>query len=281
MSVCPTAQRWFKGQVVVGAFFVAAAGVASNTISVARAQEIAADEPLSLGIAQHVQLNVTNAQNGQIISQIDDQYSLSNEPYDKAMIGVVANTPPAVSFTPKIQNGGTPIVVEGVVPVLVSGINGPIQEGNRITSSGAAGIGMKAVKSGFILGVAQTSFEPQDATDVGLVMVMLDVKFSFAEDAPQSEQIGQRLIDVLSLSSIAAIQEPLEVLKYLVAGLSLIIGIALTGFTFLQSAIKGVEAIGRNPLASRSIGLGIFANVIASTVIIGSSVVVAYLVITL
>lgn len=238
------------------------------------------DGQFSLGIAHYIAVEDT-APAGTIISQFKNKYSISSESYDKGMIGVVVGAPPAVAFVPEDSISTVPMITEGVVPVLVNGSNGSIQPGDKITSSATPGQGMKANQTGFILGIAQSSFDPANPEQTDLVMTMLDVKFAFIEDSPDSEKIGKRLLDVLSLSSIAAIQEPLEVFKYVVAGISVLSGIAITGFTFLQSARRGLEALGRNPLASKPITVGILINVTVSFLIIASSVAVAYLVITL
>lgn len=49
----------------------------------------------------------------------------------------------------------------GRVPVIVSGENGPIKKGDRITSSSIAGIGMKASRAGSVVGRALEDFDPE------------------------------------------------------------------------------------------------------------------------
>ncbi|MBI3274095.1 MAG: hypothetical protein HYZ69_03035, partial [Candidatus Colwellbacteria bacterium] len=52
-----------------------------------------------------------------------------------------------------------PVAMVGRVPVKVSTESGPIKIGDRITSSSLAGVGMKATKDGYTVGIALESFD--------------------------------------------------------------------------------------------------------------------------
>ncbi len=63
-------------------------------------------------------------------------------------------------FNPKSAGDqGSPITLAGRVRVLVTTENGPIQPGDPITSSNKAGYGMKATKSGPIIGFSMSNLE--------------------------------------------------------------------------------------------------------------------------
>ncbi len=243
------------------------------------AQIVTTQEPLGIAYQLEVTFVSTSVEDGMIISQRNNGYSETVAAYDRAMFGVV-DLSPSIEFT----FGGTettyPVISDGTANVLVSGESGPIKPGDSITSSTQPGIGMKATKSGFTLGIAESSFEGTTAAEKGLVTIRFNKQFTFGEDTPDSETIAQRLREVVSLSAIAAVEEPKEVLKYLVAGIVLLSSVFISFFTLSRTSQKGIEAIGRNPLARGSIVVSIFVNIGVSIAIIISGVIGAYMIVT-
>lgn len=245
----------------------------------------------NFGVAYPVEITLKDGQeieNGMIISHKNGEYQLSSEAYDRSIIGSI-NLFPRIEFINQIsqtgntitQDGETPIISSGTSPVLVSGESGPITKGNLVTASSIAGIGMKAVKSGFTLGIAMQNFDGTTADDRGLIDVRIAKDFTFGEDTPDSETIGNRLRDVVSLSAIAAIDDPKEMFKYLLAGIILLTSVTIAFVSFSRTSQKGIEALGRNPLARSSIMTGIFVNILISVTIIGAGIAGAYFVVTL
>lgn len=237
----------------------------------------------SLGIAQQIKVEgVSSIPNGSIISYQDNKYQLSVEAYDKSMFAVSA-TLPALEITDQVTQdnaGMTPAINSGQVQVRVNGQNGPIAKGDRVTSSSTPGVGMKANKSGFVLGIADEDFQPDSATDEGLIAVNLDFKFSFAEDTPGSEKIASRLRDIVSLSTLSVAEDPLQSLRYLIAGIVMIGSFAFAFLSFGKLARNGIEALGRNPLASHPIVLAMAFNVVICILIMIIGLAAAYLVVT-
>lgn len=246
-------------------------------------QVMAQSGGLSLGIGQSIKVSgVSTVANGSIISFQNNQYQLSSEPYEKSMFGVSATNPAIEVSDGSSRNdpGVATVIRNGQVLVRVNGRNGAIVEGDRITSSDQPGVGMKAVKSGFVLGVAESAFTPSSETDEGLISVTLDIKFTFAEDTPGSERIAARLKDVVSLSTVSIAEDPLQTLRYVVAGIVMIGGFAFAFFTFGRLARNGIEALGRNPLASRPIVAAMFFNILIALGIMLASLAAAYLIIS-
>lgn len=236
--------------------------------------------PVTIDIQEGVQV-----ENGMLISHKGGQYQLSSEAYDRSIIGAVSLFP-TIEFvgnaTPSADtNNKTTIISSGTSPVLVSGENGPIKIGDLIAASAVPGVGMKAVKSGFTLGIAQEDFDGNTAQDKGLIKVRIGKDFTFAQDTPDSETISDRLRDIVSLSAIAAIDDPKEVLKYVIAGFILVTAILIAFISFSRTSQKGIEALGRNPLARSSIMTGIFVNIVISVIIIAAGIAGAYFVVTL
>ena len=107
----------------------------------------------SIGVAVTLQIPGEIA-DGDIICAIDVGNKPCSIPYDPRMFGVVSLNP-AVSLSDKELENGKPVVNSGKVYVRVTSANGVIRVGDYITASDKAGIGMKALKSGFVLGSAQ------------------------------------------------------------------------------------------------------------------------------
>lgn len=232
-----------------------------------------------VGIAQSIQLEEA-APSGSLIGNSQSRYQLTQEPYDKTMVGVVTTTP-AIELKSLTNPDETTysLVSDGQVAVRVNGENGPIAEGDSITASSMPGVGMKATKTGFILGYAKSAVDPGDGEV--LVSVALDIKFAFAEDSPLSERIGTNLLEAVKLSTNGAVQNPLTALRYMLASLIMVTALAVTFFTVARVARHGVDAIGRNPLATKAITFGIVLNIVLSIGVLAVGAYAAYTITTL
>jgi hypothetical protein len=190
------------------------------------------------------------------------------------MLGVV--TPDATieykSSDASIE-GTHPVISTGIAYVRVTTANGPIYAGDTITSSDTVGVGMKATKSGFILGTAQADF---DSDGEGKIPVMLSIKFAFATDSPMTEKIRVQLTDMLKLSGLTIIDDPIMSLRYVLATTVVVSSLVVTFLTVGKVARSGVDAVGRNPLASKAIMFSIIMNTILSIAIVGIGLTAAY-----
>jgi hypothetical protein len=227
-----------------------------------------------LGVAQRVSI-AGQIPDSSIISQKESLYQLSSETYDKGMVGVVTTQPAMELIAIEDGEGIYALVSQGMVNVRVNGEGGPIVAGDSITSSSTPGVGMKAGKTGFILGYAQADFAGNGES---VIPVNLSIKFAFAADSPASERIGSRLLDVISISGVAAISDPLTTFKYVLAAVIVVVSLAVAFITVGKVARNGVEAIGRNPLAKNTIVTGIVVNSLLCLIIIGMGLVAAYMV---
>ena len=233
---------------------------------------------LTLGVATSVPINDLKVNNGSIVSSSAKGFILTKTPYDMSIIGVVALNA-AVSIEANSQNDKIkryPVVSSGISKILVSSINGPIAKGDAITSSPIPGVGMKATKSGFIVGIAQESFTSGDTKQLKPIQANIVMRHS----APRAT-MQRNLFDVANLSAVPWTEEPLTVFRYLMAALVIIISFILGFFVFGRIAARGVEALGRNPLAARVIQLGIVLNVFITVAIIAAGILVAILILTI
>ncbi|NTU46075.1 hypothetical protein HGA88_00420 [Candidatus Roizmanbacteria bacterium] len=229
----------------------------------------------SLGVASYVQINGKNVEDGMIISSTATGFIPSKRAYDGTIAGVITNHP-AVSFQIDTTTGKFALVSSGNSYVLVSGANGAIKKGDLITTSTTPGVGMKVKKAGYVLGTALEDFGPTKSTDVKRIGVNLNIHLYTTQTSVQSH-----LLDIFNLSAIAAIEEPLSAFKYVISGLVVVLSCVLGFFSFGRVAAKGVEALGRNPLAARMIQLGIAFNVLLTIMITGAGIFVAILILRL
>lgn len=231
----------------------------------------------TLGVATTVPISESQVANGSIISYSSKGYVLAKKSYDAKVVGVV-DTSAAISLeaeSPQIKANYYPIVSTGITKILVSTANGKINKGDSITSSEIPGIGVKATKSGFIVGIADetfTSSDPKQAKPIRSTLVM-------RHSAPRAT-LQRSLFDVANLSALAWTEEPLNVLRFLIAAIVILISFFLGFFVFGRTAARGVEALGRNPLAARAIQLGIILNVLITIAIITAGILVAILILT-
>lgn len=178
----------------------------------------------------------------------------TNIPYDIHLFGVLQDEP-LVVFK-RVDASGSAIARSGVAEVNVTSVNGPIKSGDGITSSETPGYGMKATISGHIIGVATADFNEAK----GQVPVALKIEYADLTTA----RSANRLFQYIGTAFFKNVQDPEGfglLLKSLIAGLIMIVSLAF-GFIIISRSIpKAIEAIGRNPLARRSILISISLNI--------------------
>lgn len=225
------------------------------------------------GVAQSLPILDKDAKDGHIISASGNGYTLSKTAYDPGIVGVVTDNP-AVLVRVKNKDGVYPVSSSGTVQVFVTSANGFIKKDDLITSSKTPGVGMKATETGFILGTALQDFQSTNPQETGKIQVALNMRY--AVSAKSAGKIHKSLKDAFSLSTIAALERPSDVFKYVFSGLLILICIGLGVLIFGRSAGLGIEALGRNPRASFKITMGIVINVIITTAIIIGGLGVTY-----
>lgn len=226
----------------------------------------------SIGVAYELAVEGEGVGDGDIVSFVDGQYTVSSSPYDPNAIGVVSLNP-AIAFRADENGSAYPVVSFGNAFINVSGINGPIRKGDLVTTSSVPGVGMKATNSGYVIGSALEDFEPGNPEDVTKINVFLNVHYFFARP-----EVVRSVFDLLNLSAIATYEQPTIVFRYLLAGVIVLIAVILGFISFGRAANTGVEALGRNPLAGKMIQLGIFFNVLITVAIIVSGLAIAYII---
>jgi hypothetical protein len=191
---------------------------------------------------------------GDILAKSKEGLVRAKIPGDPNIFGVVVDS--ATIILNKKTPNSLLVATEGEIPVRVTNKAGEIKKGDFITSSDIPGVGQKMVQSGTALGRALENFnEPE-----GTILVSLNIQYvSLTGGAGKP-----KLSDFFQLVA-RNLEKPENfpmVLRYIFA-LLVAAGSFLFGFFFsIRAMQRGVEAIGRNPLAKRSIQLAVGLNLI-------------------
>lgn len=236
-----------------------------------------------LEIADTYDLADTEAQPGDILSLRSNGLVRSDNEYDSQVFGIINAEPLAVYR--RVDGSGSPISRSGVVNVNVTTANGEIKTGDYITTSTLAGKGQKALASGYAIGVALADYNGDGGTEVdykdfesaqtrkvkqGQVPVAIRIEYAELSTARSANAFLERLNSAL-FSSVKDPEKFVNVIRYVASGLVTIISILIGLFILARVIPKGVEGIGRNPLARQSIIMytGINIAIVVIVIIMG------------
>lgn len=231
---------------------------------------------ISAGVAISVSVAGTNVKDGSVVSSSPQGYKLSDSEYDPAIAGVISDSP-AVAI--KNQNR-TPttheMISNGNAYVLVSSANGNIGKNDYLTSSSTPGVAQKATLNGFVLGIALEDYSSSNSKETGKILVNVSPHYNATFLATKTN-----LIDNIRTAIGSPFLSPLTTLRYLLAAIIALLSFIL-GFVYFGRVVKtSVEALGRNPLAEKSILLSIVFNLFATVIIMGIGLGIAYLILIL
>jgi F0F1-type ATP synthase membrane subunit c/vacuolar-type H+-ATPase subunit K len=230
---------------------------------------VVAQEP-GTGVAIPVPIS-EETQAGDVICSGNEGYRRCNFDYDTGIFGVVTEAP-AVSLSADVD--GQPLVLSvGNVPVRVSNRNGAIAIGDMVTSSTEPGVAQRADRAGYVLG---TALEAYDSDVVNTIYVSLNIHPSNAFTDERSN-----LLETLRQGLVAPLLTPLAALRYILAAAVIIASFVMGFIYFGRVAKSGVEAIGRNPTASRKIQASVLVNIILTLGICLIGFGIAYLILAL
>jgi hypothetical protein len=235
----------------------------------------------SFGFMSSLSVKSSDAKEGDIVILSGRELEISSGPYQNVMVGVVCPKP-SYSIKPTSDplnlgavSGGTSynVITSGNVLVNVSGKNGNIKKGDLITSSEVKGTGMKAIKTGYVLGTALEDFTAKEKEEVKKIMVALNVHY-----ASSGGSITTRISDLFKLAALAAYENPKLALKYIATTLMAMFTIFFTFISYGRVARLGIIALGRNPLGSKKIMKGVVINGLISIAIIAGGVAASYVI---
>lgn len=192
-------------------------------------------------------------------------------PYDEKMYGVYVTNPQIVFRT---SGNNMPVARAGEVDVNVTTLSGPIVRGDYITSSKIPGKGQKAsLAEGYLLGIALSDFTEKDGTELkfenksyrqGKIKVAIGIGPSSLSAINSSGGFlgTARQVGLSFFSLVSANKEAEKIFRYILSALVAIISILGGIYFFGRNVTKGIESIGRNPLAKTTIQTMIIINVV-------------------
>lgn len=236
--------------------------------------KVNAQAATSSGVAISVIIIDKQTKDGNIIVATKNGYGLTNVRYDSNIYGVLTETP-SLYLQNTEEPSSKPVVTWGKAFVLVSTINGNIAKNDLITTSAIKGVGQKADKNGKVLGTALEDYNNANPNAVGKISVSVNPYYngSFGNIT--------NIIDILRNASDPSQLSQLTSLRYLLAAIIVILSFAIGFIYFGRIARSGIEALGRNPLASRAIQINIVLNLMLMVIIILVGIALAYLILIL
>ncbi len=233
----------------------------------------------SYNIARFIEVNDTNVSIGAIVTQnADGSFSKSKKAYDTQVKGIIVSDP-AIYVKSDDVNEKFAVANTGYAKILANTSNGQIKRGDMLRTSTTPGVAVRSDKSGFVIGTSLQDYSTpiksgSNKNQAALINAEINIHY-----APTSSSIGSSLSDIFSLSALASYEQPLIVFKYVVAAIVTLLSFIFGFFYFGRIASRGIEALGRNPLASRSIQFGIVMNVLITCIILGVGILVSLFII--
>ncbi|HLD01258.1 MAG TPA: hypothetical protein VJC10_00115 [Patescibacteria group bacterium] len=226
-------------------------------------------------IASPAQIDDKDATDGSLVSFREGGYVLSDRAYDPTGFAVIV-LKPALSVEDLSTPNAFPLISKGKVYVQVSSLNGEIKEEDLITTSERKGVGQKATQDGMVIGTAVEGYDDPDAIKVGKILVNLNFGFS-----TQTTSLRSNLLESLDLALSSPFISPANALRYIIAGIVVLSSLVVGIWFFGRVAAHGVEALGRNPMASRQILIGVSLNLILSLATFAIGIAIGYLILAL
>lgn len=229
----------------------------------------------TLGVAQMMRIIGEDIKDGYVITSSNEGPTPSSTAYDPQILGIVARDA-AIILNNTTEEDGIPVISSGTVYVLVSSKEGAIAQGDLLTTSTIPGVAVKANEDGYVLGRSLQTYDNPDPEHIDKIAMNLNLHYYSSKPT-----LAGSLTDILKIALNTSDGIPSPWIKYIVAAIVVIGSFVLGYLTFGRTAAKGVEALGRNPAASKIIHLGIILNVSIVVVIVLVGLVVAFLILRL
>ncbi len=217
------------------------------------------------GVAINVEVADDQAGAGDIISVTKEGFRRSQTSYDIQMYGVIAAAP-ILSVAPKTEKTKA-LLTSGVTRVNVSTRQGAIEVGDFITSSETAGVGQKAITSGYVLGKALAKYDDKGQT--GTIPVEVNIGYGEIKGG------AAKIITSLPAAIVANPENFQKIIRYILASIIGLIIFIISSFAFVRFMNTGLTALGRNPLAKKTIiaGMILSGTIVAILAIAGFGIV--------
>lgn len=232
----------------------------------------------------HAYQSSTTFPNGSLVSldaAQDNHILAANTATSNRLVGVVVGANDSLvaidSATSSVQ-----VATSGIADVLVSDVNGTIKSGDQVAVSPFSGIGMKSEPGARLIGLAQSSLSSaesgavskpvadkdgkQRTLKVGFVQVSIAIGTAPIAGTEAQQNSLQQAAKTLTGHSVSTARIVVSSIIAIIAIIALVV--------LIYTSIYGtLVAIGRNPLAKRSIFQALFS--IIGLVVLTSSVAMA------
>lgn len=235
-----------------------------------------AQQPQGIEVTSVYEIADKDAVEGDIVKATDQGLIRTTIGFDNKMFGIISDQPLLVYRT---ETKGKPVLRSGIAQVNVTTLNGPIKKGDYITSSNITGKGQKATESGYTIGVALGNFNGEGAPQIdgprGKVAsgkILVAVRIEYAELT--NPRVAGRIFGFVGTALLENVSDPKQigsVVRFVAAGLVILLSFTFGFLTFSRSIAKSIEALGRNPLAKSTIQLSMIINIglLVVTAIVG------------
>jgi hypothetical protein len=205
-----------------------------------------------------------------------------------SLLGVVINSNTSLLTIANATGNQVQVATSGTIPVLVSSINGPIANGDHITASPIAGVGMKATDNVRIIGVAQSALDNSNSkqetyTDksgkkqtvtLGNVPVLINVAYYFKE--------ADKTIIPFALQNVADAfaGKAVSTLPILIAAAIFVVMLIVVVSIVYSMIRSSIISVGRNPMSQSAIYRDLIQLSALVIVILGVGLISIYMVLT-
>jgi len=242
-------------------------------------------------LAHTMDIEDKEAVSGDVMSLAEKNQTLvrSKTINDAKMYGVLVSDPIMVYRT----RDTIPVARTGDVWVNVTTMTGPILVGDYVTSSPVAGKAQKAdTLTGYMLGIALTAFDGKEGAQINhegktLTSGKILVSVGIGPASPVQVKAAGGLFGTFKQLLTALLfnigQSKLfdKWLRYIIAALVALLSIYISFRTFGRNIQRGIEAIGRNPLAKMSIQTMIIMNAVLIGVVSLGGIILALAILSL
>lgn len=204
-----------------------------------------------------------------------------------SVMGVIIHDGNSLLTLTHTQGERVQVATAGLVPVLVSDLNGEIKQGDHITASPITGVGMKATANTKVIGIAQGEVTGQtenydyddgsgnkQTVKLGQVLVAVNAAYYFKE--PESTIIPGALQDIAN--SVAGKQ--VEPLPIVISGAIFLITLIIVSSIIYSMIRSSIISVGRNPLAQSAVYRDVIQLSALVLAILGVALASIYLVLT-
>lgn len=223
--------------------------------------------PLCAGAVTSLSQGFTTDENlalGSIVSlknNTSDHVIAASSSSADSILGVVINDGSSLLTLSNGQDNQVQVATSGMVSVLVSDINGEIEQGDSITASPVKGVGMKATNNTKVVGIAQgkpdnsanaaQTYKDSDGKDhpiaLGEVPVLINVSYYYKQ--PDKTIIPSAIQNIAN----ALAGKTVNTTPILISGAIFIITLAVVVSIIYSMIRSSIISVGRNPMSQSAV----------------------------